>query len=113
MAVQELTEQVRKYKIALETNLGKPIMARSVVFKWLVPHAADTISRHQGGHDGKVPYQRLMGKLPRPIEVGFGEQVWAKTPTYLNKRKRSLQERAIPGTYLGFNHKKGRRTADA
>ena len=42
MAVQELTEQARKYKIALETRFGKPIMARSVVFKWLIEHAADT-----------------------------------------------------------------------
>ena len=106
MAAQELTEQLRKYKIALETNLGKQIFARSAVFKWLVPHAADTISRHQGGHDGKVPYQRLMAKPPKPIEAGVGEQVWAKTPTYLNRRKRSLQERAILGTYLGVNHKK-------
>ena len=35
-AVQDVTTQVRKFKIALETHLGKPILARSVVFKWIV-----------------------------------------------------------------------------
>ena len=89
-AAQDVTTQVRKYKIALETRLGKPILARSVVFKWIVRHAADTINRHTVGHDGRVPLQRLMNRLPKPIDIEFGEQIWAKVPTYLNKRKRSL-----------------------
>ena len=50
-AVQDVTTQTRKYKIALETRLGKPIRARSVIFKWLVRHVADTISRCSVGHD--------------------------------------------------------------
>ena len=101
-AVQDVTTQVRKYKIALETRLGRPIRARSVIFKWLVRHSADTINRHTSGHDGKVPYQRRDHKLPKPIDIEFGEQVWAKVPTYINKRKRSLQDRAVLGTWLGL-----------
>ena len=97
-AVQDVTRQTRKYNIALETRLGKPIHARSVVFKWLVRHAADTISRCSVGHDGKVPLQRLNHKMPKPITIEFGEQVWAKTPGYVNKRKRALQERSVAGT---------------
>ena len=81
MAVQEVTTQTRKSKIALETRLGKPIYARSVVFKWLVRHAADIISRESVGHDGKVPLQRLTHKMPKQMDIEFGEQVWAKTPT--------------------------------
>ena len=98
-AVQDVTTQVRKYKIALETRLGKPILARSVVFKWIVQHAADTISRHCVGHDGRVPYQRLHNRMPRGIDIEFGEQVFAKTPEYLNRRKRALQEKSVPGTW--------------
>ena len=77
-------------------------MARSVVSKWIVQHAADTINRHTVGHDGRVPYQRLMNRLPKGIDIEFGEQVWAKTPEYLNKRKRSLQEKSVLGTWLGI-----------
>ena len=74
-AVQDVTTQTRKYKIALETRLGKPIRARSVIFKWLVRHAADTISRCSVGHDGKVPLQRLTNRMPKPVDIEFGEQV--------------------------------------
>ena len=45
-AVQDVTTQVRKYKVALGTRLGKPILARSVVFKRIVQHAVDTIPGH-------------------------------------------------------------------
>ena len=68
-AVQDVTTQVRKYKVALETRLGKPILARSVVFKWIVRHVADTINRHTVGHDGRVPFQRLMNRVPKPIDT--------------------------------------------
>ena len=97
-AAQDVTTQTRKYKIALETRLGKPIHARSVIFKWLVRHSADTIGRCSVGHDGKVPLQRLLHKLPKTMDVEFGEQVWAKTPEYRNHRKRSLQERSVACT---------------
>ena len=82
-AVQHLTTQVRKYKIAVETRLNQPIPARSIIFKWLVEHAADTINRScvSLAHDGKVPYQRLQSRMPKPIDVEFGEKVWAKVPT--------------------------------
>ena len=71
------------------------------MFKWIVQHAADTINRHCVGHDGRVPYQRLMNRFPRAIDIEFGEQVFAKTPEYLNHRKRALQEKSVPGTWLG------------
>ena len=69
--VQDLTTQCRKYKIALETRLGKPIPARSVIFKWLVRHSADTICRGSVGHDGKVPLQRPTSKIPKHNVPGY------------------------------------------
>lgn len=45
--------------------------------------------------------------MPRPIDGEFGEQVWAKDPTYVNHRRRSLQPRAIPGTCLWLWPKTG------
>ena len=73
-----------------------------ISFKWLVKHSADIVNRHTSGHDGKVPLQRLNHRFPKPIDIEFGEQVWAKVPTYVNRRKRSLQPRAVPGTWLGL-----------
>ena len=68
-AAQDVTTQTRKYKIALEIRLGKPIHARSVICKWLVRHSAHTISRCSVGRDGKVPLQRLLHKLPKPVDI--------------------------------------------
>ena len=95
-AAQDLTTQLRKCKIALETRLGKPIVARSVSFRWLARHSADTINRSLVGHDGRVPLQRFRHQMHKPTDVEFGEQVWAKTPTYKNKRRVSRQERSKP-----------------
>ena len=92
--VQDPTTQVRKYKIALETRLHQPIPARSIIFRWLVERAVDTINRAcvSLAHDGNVPLQRFHNRMPKPIDVEFGDKVWAKVPTYTNNRKRSLQE---------------------
>ena len=100
--LQDVTTQVREYNIAFETCLNQYIPARSVIFTGLVEHAADTINRHVSGHDSKVPLHRIKNRLPKAIDVEFGEQVLANVPTYFNKRRRSLQERAVPGTWLGF-----------
>ena len=43
--VQDVTTQCRKYKIALETRSKEHVHARSVIFKWIVRHSADTINR--------------------------------------------------------------------
>ena len=80
-AVQDITTQVRKYKIALETRLGIPIPARSVIFKWLVRHAADTINRSLTGHDGKVPLQRLLNKMPQPLTLSLEKKCSPKSQT--------------------------------
>ena len=55
----------------------------------------------------RYPIQRLRNQVPKPIDVEFGEQVWAKIPQYRNKRRRSLQERSIAGTWLGIWRKSG------
>ena len=77
------------------------------MFKWLVRHSADIIDRELVGRDGKVPLQRLNNRSPKPIDVEFGEQICAKTPTYKNHRKCSLQERSVAGTWLGIWAKTG------
>ena len=88
--VQDLTTQCRKYKVALETRIKEHIHARSVIFKWIVRHSADTINLETTGHDGKVPLQRLHNKLPKPIDVESREHMLAKVLQYKNKRRRSL-----------------------
>ena len=74
----------------------EPMPAWSIMFCRLVEHAADTINRAFASlsHDGKVPYKRLNSWMPNLIQAEFGEQVWAKVPTYLDKRKQSLKPRS-------------------
>ena len=62
-AAQDVTTQTRKYKIAVETRLGKTMHARYVVFKSLARPAADAMSRCSVGRDGKVHLQRFCANL--------------------------------------------------
>ena len=106
-AGRDLTTQVRKYKIALETRLRQPIPTRSIILRSLVQHAADTINRTcvSLSHHGKVPDPRLHNSTPKPIDVEFGEKAWAEVPTYVKSKKRSLEERSVSSTWLGLCQK--------
>ena len=65
---------------------------------WLVPHAAECITKYLKGPDGKTPYHRLMGKPVREETFEYGEQVMFR------KRKaalRDLETHWLPATWLG------------
>ena len=65
---------------------------------WLVPHAAECVTKYLQGTDGKTPYQRLFGKPIREETFEFGEQV------LFRKRKskmKDLETRWLAGTWLG------------
>ena len=45
---------------------------------WIGEHACTLLDRCQVGHDGKVPYQRRMGKMSEKPIMEMAEQVMAK-----------------------------------
>jgi hypothetical protein len=97
-AVQEVEDQVRTMKGALQRRLGVAIETSHPVMTWMIEHAAGLISRYLVGHDGRTAYQRHTGKKCREDIREFGESVLYKKRF---ARKPSLQERWAIGTWIG------------
>ena len=105
--VQDLNNQLRALKIALEARLETKIKCNWPVVEWLVPHAAFVVTRYRVGHDGKTAFERCSGrKWRRPI-VEFGEQVMGKLARQRMERgsrsknstvRRKLVARSVQGT---------------
>ena len=105
-AVQDYMGQLRALKIGLEYRLGGKIESHWPIMEWLSEHSPTTIDRGQMGHDGKVPYQRRMGKLSKKPMVEIGEQVLAKPLRSPKTTKRlSLKNRWVMGTWVGINRR--------
>ena len=94
---------VAYYAVWLIGAVIVPINNKLAIMEWVVEHSCTTINRGQVGHDGKVPYRRLMGKEPIQPLVEFGEQVIAK-PLRQKKtsKKISLATRWLYGTWVGI-----------
>jgi hypothetical protein len=78
-AVQQVEDQLRVLKLALERRLDAKLPCAHPVMKWLVPHSADVVTKYLRGHDGKTAFERLLGKPCREDAVEFGECILYKT----------------------------------
>jgi hypothetical protein len=78
-AVQQVEDQLRVLKLALERRIDAKLPCAHPAMKWLVPHSADVITKYPKGHDGKTSFERLLGKPCREEVVEFGECVLYKT----------------------------------
>lgn len=101
--VQDFMNQMRKLKIGLEGRIGRRIPIEAGVIAWMVEHAATIINRHQVGHDGKVPYERVYHRKPPTTQVEFGEQIMAKISpkTQKTSRRNPLSKRIVEATWIG------------
>ncbi len=114
--VQDLNNQLRALKIALEARLGMKIKCNWPVMEWLVPHAAFVVTRYRVGHDGKSAFQRCTGRQWRRPIVEFGEQVMGKLARQRMERgtrsknstvMRKLIARSVQGTWVGMVERTG------
>ena len=78
--IKSLEGAVRSIKCGLEEKIREKVPAESAAFCWLVEHAADMLSKHQTGFDGKTPYERLKGKPWRGDMMEFGSGVLHRVP---------------------------------
>ena len=102
--VQEIEEQIRTMKIALEERIQGKISINSLIFQWLVEYAAVLVNRFSIGHDGKTPYSRLRGRSSgRPI-AEFGECILYKV-TKQPGRLVKLEPRWKHGVWIGIDQK--------
>ena len=109
-AVQDLLDQARCLKVALEHRLRVNVDPGLPIVQWIPPHAAWLISHERVGPDGLTAVQRLTGRPCRQQLAEFGEQVWAK-PLRRTKDKGSVQASLAPrwleATWVGVHDRTG------
>ena len=105
-AIQTIQGQIRAIKDYTERQIGATIGLDSAVLKWLVRHAAWTLTTFHVGSDGKTAHQRIRGKPFIQQIAAFGEQILLKP----HKTAGPLQKLAVnwmDGCWLGFNTRTG------
>ena len=82
-AVQQIEDQARTLKSALESRIGARIGSTHPVMAWLVRHCAIILNRFSVNPDGKTPYEVLHGKRAPDRFVELGERVYFYVPKRL------------------------------
>ena len=88
---------LRVHILALESAIDGKIPTHHAAMTWLVPHAADCITKYLVGGDGKTPYHKLFAKPFREDIFECGEQI------FIRKHKAALKyldPHWMPGTWL-------------
>ena len=93
-AVRELKRQMRAVRLALETNLGRKLEPKDPVLAWMPSFAADVISRHRLGSDGKTAWSRETGRKFAP-SLQFGEKVMLR-----EAKERELELPSLIGSHV-------------
>ena len=106
-AIQDVEEQIRVIKDALDDPYGHVIEAEHPSLPWLVNHAAYLLTRFQVGVDGRTAYERLRGKPFRRTMLPFGECVhWMPSgrakALRLGQKLNKLESKWRDGVFLGF-----------
>ena len=96
-AVGIIKGMVRTNKLSLEAQIGAPLPADHALITWLVLQAGALQRRFRIGHDGRTPYERLVGRKNSTPVAEFGEQVWFIRLRGSNERLPPLGERYIDG----------------
>ena len=105
-AIQTIQGQIRAIKDYTERQIGATIGLDSAVLKWLVRHAAWTLTTFHVGSDGKTEHQRIRGKPFIQQIAAFGGQILFEP----HKTAGLLQKLAVnwmDGCWLGFNTRTG------
>ena len=105
-ANQTIQGEIRAIKDFTERQIGATIGLDSSVLKWLVRHAARTLTTFHVGTDGMTGHQRIRGKPFNQQTAAFGGQVLFK----LHKTTGPLQKLNVnwlDGCWLGFNTRTG------
>ena len=85
-AVQQLEDQVRTMKLALEARLKVRIPMDHPIMAWMVEHASHLLTKYHVGPDGRTGFGRLHGKEVRERICEFGERVLYYVPKKLRSK---------------------------
>ena len=108
-AVQDIEDQVRCLKDALEERIHDKIPRESTVLPWMVEHAAWLYDHIHEGKDGYTAAERENGytKKNLPDIVEFGEQVMYKPLATSGGKVENLAARFFDGVFLGVEPRTG------
>ena len=101
-ANQTIQGQIRAIKDDTERQIGATIGLESSVLKWLVRHAAWTLTTLHVGSDGETAHQRIRGKPFNQQIAAFGEQILFKP-----HKTTGPQQKLAVNCWLGFNTRTG------
>ena len=73
--VQEVEDETRTWKDALEDAIKDRIPPSHDILAWIIEHAASIDRRTSVGDDGKTPVERLRGRRGRDNVAELGENV--------------------------------------
>ena len=105
-ANQTIQGQIRAIKDYTERQIGATIGLDSSVLKWLVRHAAWTLTTFHVGSDGTTAHQRIRGKPFNQLIAAFGAQILFK-PHKTTGLQQTLAVNWMDGCWLGFNKRTG------
>ena len=97
--VQQVEDQVRTLKSALESHINARVVSNHAIMQWLVRHSCMILTSFSVNPDGQTPYQSLHGKRAPDRLVEFGELVYYHVP---KKLRHKLDLRWRLGVYLGM-----------
>ena len=89
-ANQTVQGQIRAIKDCTDRQIGATMSLDSSVLRWLVRHAAWTLTTFHVGGDGMTSHQRIGGKPFNQQIAAFGEQILFKPHTRPRDHNRNL-----------------------
>ena len=105
-ANQTIQGRIFAIKDYTKRQIGATIGLDSSVLKWLVRHAAWTLTTLHVGSDGTTAHQRIRGKPFNQQIAAFGEQILFK-PHKTTGPQQKLALNWLDGCWLGFNTRTG------
>ena len=100
-AVQQVEEQIRVLKLALQNRIKAHIPSHHPTMTWLISHSADMLTKFEVGSDGRTPCERLRKKKYTGEVVEFGSSVHFRHAGALQPNKTNLEPRWSSGIWLG------------
>ena len=104
---QEIEGMIRRWKDAIEKELGCTLEAANVLIPYIVQHAGTVITRYRVGSDGMTPYQRLKGKMASEKVLPLGEKVLYMPLRDKRERNNKLEPRFLCGIWSGISARSG------
>ena len=74
-AIRRVQEKLRVLRHQVEQGIGQKIWDGAPVMAWMRRWAAEFISKHSPGDDGKTAYERIRNECCKVLVVPFGEAV--------------------------------------